>query len=111
MSTMLTLKTFQRIRRWLAALTLAAALLSLAALTVVTAQSGGYTIDWFTIDSGGAVIPSQSGYALSGTIGQPDAGSPILSGGYALSGGFWPNSPTTNKGYSIYLPVCVRGGK
>jgi hypothetical protein len=46
-----------------------------------------YSIDWSTIDGGGAT--STGGvYSVSGTIGQPDAGT--MSGGtYTLSGGFW----------------------
>ena len=57
----------------------------LAALASARAQN--YSIDWFTIDGGGGT--STGGvYSLSGTIGQPDAGT--LSGGsYSLVGGFW----------------------
>jgi hypothetical protein len=57
----------------------------LAALASARAQS--YSIDWFTIDGGGGT--STGGvYSVSGTIGQPDAGT--LSGGsYSLVGGFW----------------------
>ena len=45
-----------------------------------------YTIDWHTVDGGGAMNGTGGPYTLSGTIGQPDAG--ILGGG-ALDGGFW----------------------
>jgi hypothetical protein len=46
-----------------------------------------YSIDWYTIDGGGGT--STGGvYAVTGTIGQPDAG--VMSGGnYSLTGGFW----------------------
>ena len=46
-----------------------------------------YSISWSTIDGGGGT--STGGvYAVSGTIGQPDAGT--LSGGtFTLQGGFW----------------------
>jgi hypothetical protein len=52
-----------------------------------TSFAQNYSIDWFTIDGGGGT--STGGvYSLSGTIGQPDAGT--LSGGnYSLIGGFW----------------------
>jgi hypothetical protein len=58
----------------------------------VLAQAQSYNISWFKIAGGGG---SSSGtasngtvYAVSGTIGQPDAG--YLSGGnYAITGGFW----------------------
>src|SRR5205085_6019224 len=51
----------------------------------VSAQS--YKIDWYSINGGGGT--STGGvYSLSGTIGQPDAGT--LSGGkFVLDGGFW----------------------
>ncbi len=52
------------------------------------AQSGGtFDLGWSTIGGGGGT--SRGGrFALSGTIGQPDAGT--LSGGnFELEGGFW----------------------
>ena len=50
-----------------------------------------YSIDWYTIDSGGG-ISSGGAYTLAGTIGQPDAA--WSSGGsYELLGGFWPGGP------------------
>jgi hypothetical protein len=57
------------------------------AVLLAAASQAQYAIDWHTIDGGGGV--STGGvYAVSGTIGQPDAGR--MSGGpYALSGGFW----------------------
>jgi len=69
--------------------------------SAVTARSQSYTIDWFTIDGGGGT--STGGvYAVSGTIGQPDAGGPHTNGVYSLTGGFWalpslvqtPGAPT-----------------
>ena len=57
----------------------------LLALPRLDAQS--YTIDWSTIDGGGGT--STGGvYAVSGTIGQPDAGA-MTGGQYFLIGGFW----------------------
>ena len=46
-----------------------------------------YTIDWYTIDGGGG-SSSGGSYTLSGTIGQPDAGT-LTGGNYILQGGFW----------------------
>lgn len=64
----------------------AAAFLSNAA---VLAQSGGnYSLTWSTIDGGGASCAAGS-YALSGTIGQPDANA-ATGGTYRLNSGFWP---------------------
>jgi hypothetical protein len=58
-----------------------------------------FSIDWFTIDGGGGT--STGGvYAVSGTIGQPDAGT-LAGGNFSIVGGFWgllslvqtPNAP------------------
>lgn len=59
----------------------------LAAATSLQAQN--FSIDWFTIDGGGGT--STGGvYSLSGTIGQPDANAPPMTGGnFSLTGGFW----------------------
>jgi hypothetical protein len=68
------------------------------------AQSATYAINWFTIDGGGATSSSGSGYSLSGTIGQPDAGT--LSGlPYTLAGGFWAGSEPR---YTIAVPIVRR---
>lgn len=68
--------------------------------------AGGLAIPWWTADGGGG-DSSGGPYALSGTIGQPDAG--VLSGGdFALSGGFWVSggaSPPVTGGNQIYLPL------
>lgn len=58
--------------------------------TFALAQSGGsYAITSSTIDGGGGTsIGGQ--YALTGSIGQPDASPQVLAGGqYQLVGGFW----------------------
>ena len=61
---------------------------------------GQYSLDWSTIDGGGGT--STGGvYAVSGTIGQPDA-STMSGGPFTLVGGFWsivaavqtPGAPT-----------------
>ena len=62
--------------------------LSTLHLPLFTASAQSYSIDWFTIDGGGGT--STGGvYAVSGTIGQPDAGGPLSGGQYSLIGGFW----------------------
>ena len=54
------------------------------------AQSGnGYELSWTTMDAGGGTSASaDSGISVSGTIGQPDAGS-MAGGAYTLEGGYW----------------------
>lgn len=46
-----------------------------------------YSIGWFTLDGGGGTSGGGS-YSLSGTVGQPDAGT-LTGGNYTLAGGFW----------------------
>lgn len=53
------------------------------------------------MDTGGGLSTS-GGYALSGTIGQHDAGA-MSGGSYTLAGGFWGGGQT-----SIYLPLIMR---
>ena len=56
---------------------------------IVSVQAQTYSIDWFTIDGGGGT--STGGvFAVSGTIGQPDASAqPLTGGNFSLVGGFW----------------------
>ena len=59
-----------------------------AILCVCSAFAQSYSIDWYKIAGGGGT--STGGvYALSGTIGQHDAGGPMSGGNYSLTGGFW----------------------
>jgi hypothetical protein len=58
-------------------------LLALPALAL-----GQYAIDWSKIAGGGGTSTNGQ-FALSGTIGQPDAGGPLTNGQYSLTGGFW----------------------
>jgi hypothetical protein len=62
---------------------------SLVLLVCPCANAQSYSIDWFTIDSGGGTSTG-SVYSLSGTIGQPDAATQPMTGGSAsLTSGFW----------------------
>jgi hypothetical protein len=59
----------------------------LLAILPLPARAQNYSLDWFTIDGGGGT--STGGvYTISGTIGQPDAGT-MTGGNYSLIGGFW----------------------
>ena len=70
----------------------------------LASPGSSYEISWWTVDDGGGTS-SGSNYALSGTIGQPDAGA--LSGGdYTVMGGFWVQRFEAS--YRIYLPVVLR---
>ena len=87
--------------------------LLLGLLMSVCASAQPYLIDWFKVSGGGGT--STGGvYAVSGTIGQPDAGPAMSGGSYSLTGGFWsliaavptPGSPTltvTHSGNTVIV--------
>jgi hypothetical protein len=59
---------------------------SFVVVSVLHAQS--YSINWFKVAGGGGTSTGGS-YQVSGTIGQHDAGGPMIGGNYSLTGGFW----------------------
>lgn len=73
----------------------------------VDAQSGGgYELIRNTTAS--SSLATASGYAVSASAGQSDAGDSSGSG-YALSGGFWGGSSTnSNPWHRIYIPYWFR---
>ncbi len=81
-------------------------------MPIALAQSGGgYTLSWWTVDSGGG--SSNGGdYAVSGSLGQPDAGALLGGGQFGVQGGFWFSEGTAVSpppaGHAIYLPMIVR---
>lgn len=82
------------------------------ALFVTTghAQSGGqFDLSWSTIDGGGGG-PSRGGrFALSGSLGQPDAG--VLSGGnFNLEGGFWSGMTLLQTPGAPFLKIVLLSG-
>lgn len=86
---------------WLfgAVLALTLALLS----SYAGAQPGpGLTVTWWTMESGGS--SSGGNYHLSGTIGQPDAGT-LTGTTLHLQGGFLSGS---SEGSTSYLPLVQR---
>ena len=55
---------------------------------LLSAGAEEYAIDWHSLDGGGGT--STGGvYAVSGTIGQADAGGVMTGGAFSLQGGFW----------------------
>jgi hypothetical protein len=67
-----------------------------------------YVIDWYSTDAGGG-ISSGGSYTLSGTIGQPDAGT-LTGGSYTLQGGFWPGLIVPPTGETPTLFIQLSGG-
>ena len=53
-----------------------------------------------------AVTSAPGGYALAGTVGQPDPGL-LVGGDYTLGGGFWGGGALAGE-YTAYLPLVVR---
>ena len=47
-----------------------------------------YSLDWYKISGGGGASTGAT-YQVTGTIGQPDAGSAMSGGQYSVTGGFW----------------------
>jgi len=58
-----------------------------ACVTAASQVGSSFHLAWFTIDGGGGASTGCP-YAVSGTIGQPDAGK-LTGGSYTLVGGFW----------------------
>lgn len=61
-------------------------------LLTSTVSAEDFSLDWWTIDNGGALFITGGSFELSGTIGQPDAGTVLTGGEFELSGGFWPGA-------------------
>jgi hypothetical protein len=59
-------------------------------LLVCNSAFAQYSIDWFTVDGGGGTT-SDGVYEISGTMGQPDAGS-VIADNYVIEGGFWSDA-------------------
>jgi hypothetical protein len=71
-------------------------------LIVFPDPAQSFAVTWWSVDGGGGTSSGGS-FALSGTIGQADAG--VLSGGaYTLTVGFWAEGPL----HLIYLPLILR---
>jgi hypothetical protein len=57
-------------------------------MLAANACAQSYSIDWFTVGGGGGTSTNGQ-YSITGTIGQPDAGSAMTNGQYSVTGGFW----------------------
>lgn len=67
--------------------------------------SQDYAITWHTSDGGGET--STGGvYAISGTIGQPDACPAMTNGQYSLTGGFWTLPAAVQTPGAPVLSIC-----
>ena len=72
----------------------------------VALAASGFSLPRWVIPGGGGSSTGDD-YNLSGSIGQPAAGT--LSGGaYVLNGGFWAGGVPPLLEQTIYLPVVIR---
>jgi len=82
-------------------------LITFLLLTIQAVRAAGdasYTLDWWTVDSGGGTIQNGS-YVLSGTVGQAEPGS-LHGGEYSLVGGFWAVLQEAWK--EVFLPIILK---
>jgi hypothetical protein len=56
--------------------------------TALTAGAENYSIGWYKVAGGGGTSTGAV-YSVSGTIGQHDAGGPLVGGNFSLMGGYW----------------------
>ncbi|HUR45549.1 MAG TPA: hypothetical protein VMZ27_06665 [Candidatus Saccharimonadales bacterium] len=57
-------------------------------VAALEARAQPYAVNWYKIAGGGGTSTG-SLFAVSGTIGQHDAGGPLTGGGFSVTGGFW----------------------
>jgi hypothetical protein len=71
-----------------------AVFMMLAVASAGAAIADDFEINRSTIDGGGAMRSTGGDFELSGTIGQPDAGTMLSTdGAFELTGGFWFGEP------------------
>ena len=88
--------------------------LLLTMTSIALAQSGGdYDLSWWTVDNGGGESAGGA-YAVSGVIGQPDAGALMSGGQFSVQGGFLflddADASAPPGSFNIYLPLIVSSG-
>jgi hypothetical protein len=82
-----------------------AGLLMIAATVTVTES---YSLNWWTADGGGGTSQGAT-YQFLGSAGQPEAGSTMAGGDFALSGGYlagFASQPALS--FPLFLPLVVR---
>jgi hypothetical protein len=77
----------------------------LSLLVVAWAQAQDFRLDWYTTDGGGTT-GTGGVFTVSGTIGQPDAGT-LSSGQFTVYGGFWGLLGGTLNPVSPWLTVML----
>jgi hypothetical protein len=82
---------------------------------ILRASGQSYSISWYKVAGGGT--SSGGNYQVSGTIGQPDAGTAMSGGNYSVTGGFWsmvsvmgPLLTISHSGNSVTISWPVTAG-
>jgi hypothetical protein len=75
-------------------------------LLPLLANAQNFSIDWHKVAGGGGTS-SNGQYAVSGTIGQHDASSPMTGGNFSLTGGFWALSVIQTAGSPLLTIVAT----
>lgn len=96
----------ETIGRSAATILLGGAIIGACAAAPLGVRGGSFTVDWYTVDGGGATFTSGGGFTLGSTIGQPDAGPVMNGGGFQLIGGFWA---TQTSGTLVECPADLDG--
>ncbi len=60
--------------------------------------------------AGGGGTSTGGAFALSGTVGQPDASTPLTGGAFALTGGFWALPVAVQTPGAPHLSVALSNG-
>ena len=75
-------------------------------LAVSAAAAQEFSLDWFTVDNGGAMRSTSGNFELNGSIAQPDACPPLTGQSFELTGGFWfalaPDDCNSDGGVNLY---------
>lgn len=81
-------------------------ILALVSVAVALAAPQAFSLARWTVDSGGG-ISQGGGYTLTGTAGQPEAGTLLSGEVYTLAGGFW-GTGSPYAGTKNFLPFAIR---
>ena len=82
------------------------AVVLLAASTALAADSD--QVPWWTVNGGGGTSTGST-FAVSGTLGQPDAGPQLSGTRFSLAGGFWAQAGEVPAfDFGVYLPWLSR---
>ena len=88
-----------------------------AAVAGAGAVAQEFSLDWFTVDNGGAMRSTSGNFELNGSIAQPDACPPLTGQAFELTGGFWfalaPDDCNSDGGVNLYdfadFEFCMAG--